>query len=215
MILDIICIAITLLFAIIGCSRGFARQVFKLLSGFVAVIGAYFLLRPVYNLLYDMFLGSLVETVSGLLSSLTFLDTFAATVGKTTAVLLTEYVFMLVLYIALVIVVGLVWKLLKAIVFPICDLKGIKFFDKLLGLVFGAAKGLLIPCALVYLATIATGWSFIPENIATSITDVINQISANSFLSEKYLLANLDKVEIFFADIWNLIIKGFDAVKAA
>ena len=218
MILDIICVAFVLLFAIIGCVRGFAKQIFKVLSLVAALIGAYFLLMPVYNILYDLFLGPIVESLGETLSSiefLNFLSDHAATVGKTSGLLLTEYVVLFVLYIALVLVVAIVWKILKSICHPICDLRGIRFFDRLLGFVLGAAKGLLIPCALIYLATLAMDWSFIPANITTIVQDVIDMISANSFVSEKYLLANLDKVEAFFADIWSLITTGFNAVKAA
>ena len=215
MILDIIFVAFVLLFAIIGLVRGFARQVFSLASKLVSLIAAYFLLMPIYNLLYDMFLGSIVESIGSSLASLTFLDTYAATFGKTTGSLLAEYVILLALYVALSIVVGIVLKLLKKIVYPICDLKGIKFFDRIFGLALGAAFGLLIPCAVLYLATIAAGWSFMPANLATTITDLIASLSKDSFLSEKYIIANLDKVELFFSQIWDLIRKGFDLAKSA
>ncbi len=211
MILDIICIAFALLFALIGFIRGFARQVFSIFSGIAAVIGAYFLLRPVYNLLYESFLGDVVKGIGDSLSGITFLDEFAATFGKNTGSLLAEYLILFVLYIALTIVVGILWKILKKIVHPICDLKGIKFFDKLLGIALGVAWGLLIPCSLVYLATLASGWSFMPEGVSTAINDLLATLSKDSFLCEEYLIGNLDKVELFFSKIWDLIRKGFVA----
>ena len=99
MILDIICAAAIVLFGLIGYFRGFARQVFGLLSGIVALVGAYILLKPAYELVYDLFLGSIIESVGASLSSLKFLDKIAIPVGKTTGTLLAEYVSMVVLYI--------------------------------------------------------------------------------------------------------------------
>ena len=213
MILDIICGAVLLLFGLIGFFRGFARQVFGLLSGFVALVGAYFLLGPVYNLLYDMFLGSIIESIGGSLSFLKFLDKFAATAGKTTGTLLIEYVVMFLLYGVLTIVVGIVWKLLKLITHPICDLKGIKVFDKIFGVLLGFFWGILLVTALIYFATIISGWKFI--GLSDTVNDLLATLSEGSFFSKRFIVDNLDKIEQFFADTWQTIIKGFNAVTAA
>ncbi|MBR2384130.1 MAG: CvpA family protein [Clostridia bacterium] len=213
MILDIVYAVVLVLFGLIGFFRGFARQIFGLMSGFVALVGAYFLLMPVYNLLYDLFLGSIIESVGSSLTFLTFLDTFAATAGKTTGVLIMEYLTMFVLYLVLCVLVGFVWKLLKLITHPICDLKGIKFFDKFFGVLLGFVWGVLFVTAIIYLATIVSGWKFI--GMSDTVNELIATLSDGSFFSKRFILDHLDKVEIFFADTWELIKKGFNAVKAA
>lgn len=210
MILDIVCGVILVLFGLIGFFRGFARQVFSLLSGFVAIVGAFFLLMPVYNLLYELFLGSIIESIGSSLTFFSFLDTFAQSAGKTSGVLIMEYVFILLVYLVLVIVVGLLWKILKSIVHPICDLKGIKVFDKIFGVLLGFVWGALLIIAILYILYLIPGWSF-ASSFAPTITDLVASLSDGSFAIGPYVLENLDKVEVYFADLWDLIRKGFIA----
>lgn len=210
MILDIVCGVILVLFGLIGFFRGFARQVFSLLSGFVAIVGAFFLLMPVYNLLYELFLGSIIESIGSSLTFFSFLDTFAQSAGKTSGVLIMEYVFILLVYLVLVIVVGLLWKILKSIVHPICDLKGIKVFDKIFGVLLGFVWGALLIIAILYILYLIPGWSF-ASSFAPTITDLVASLSDGSFAIGPYVLENLDKVEVYFADLWDLIRKGFVA----
>ena len=213
MILDIICAAVLLLFGLIGYFRGFARQIFGLLSGFVALVGAYFLLKPAYELVYDLFLGSIIESVGGSLGFLTFLDSVAVPAGKTTGVLLVEYASMFVLYLALAFLVGLAWKLLKLIVHPICDLKGIKFFDKLFGILLGFVWGILLVVVLLYVATLLAGFEKL--GLTKTINDVLDMLTNGSYFSERFIVSYLGKIETFFADVWNLIKSGIATVKAA
>ena len=160
-----------------------------------------------------MFLGSIIESIGGSLSFLKFLDKFAATAGKTTGTLLMEYVVMFLLYGVLTIVVGIAWKLLKLITHPICDLKGIKVFDKIFGILLGFFWGLLLVTALIYFATIISGWKFI--GLSDTVNDLLATLSEGSFFSKRFIVDNLDKIEQFFADTWQTIIKGFNAVTAA
>ncbi len=212
MILDIICAAVVVIFGLIGYFRGFARQVFGLASGLVALVGAYFLLMPAYELVYDLFLGSVIESVGGSLGSLTFLDSVATPLGKTTGTLLAEYVSMFVLYLALAFVVGIAWKLLKLIVYPICDIRGIRFFDKVFGILLGFAWGIIFVVALLYLATLVAGWEKL--GLTTTINDFIDMIKDGSYFSERFIVDYLGKIETFFADVWTLIKNGISSVVA-
>ena len=213
MILDIICAAVVVLFGLIGYFRGFARQIFGILSGFVALVGAYLLLKPAYELVYDLFLGSIIESVGGSLGFLTFLDSTALPLGKTTGTLLVEYASMFVLYIVLAFVVGIAWKLLKLIAHPICDIRGIRFFDKTFGILLGFVWGILLIVALLYVATLVAG--FEKFGLTKTINDVLEMLTDGSYFSKQYIVDHLDKIETFFADVWNLIKKGFTTVKAA
>ena len=212
MILDIICVAVVLLFSIIGYIRGFTRQVFGLFGKIVAIVGAYVLLMPVYNFLYSLFLGSIVESLGEKLAFLSFLDGIAIPAGKTTGALLSEYFFLFVVFGILVFLIGLIVKLLKLIIHPICDLKGIRFFDKLFGLGLGAVLGAVLVVGVLYLAIWLAGFENL--GLTATINDIIAKISAGSFFSEEYVLGQLDQLATFFTDVWNLIKSGVDAVQA-
>lgn len=213
MILDIICAGVVLLFGLIGLFRGFARQIFGILSGFVALIGAYLLLKPAYEIVCELFLASIIKSIGGSLSSLTFLDSVAIPAGKTTGILLAEYASIFVCYVVLVFLVGIAWKLLKSIVYPICDVKGIRFFDKTFGFALGCVWGILLVVGLLYVATLVAGFEKL--GLTATINDLLASLSADSFFSEKYILSNMGKIETYFADVWNLICKGFSKIKAA
>ena len=215
MILDIICGIILILFGLIGYFRGFARQIFGLLSGFVAVIGAFILLHPAYDLLYELFLSSIVEGIGSALSFLTFLDKTALPVGKTTGILLAEYLCIALVYVVLVLLVGIFWKLLKTLVHPICDLKGIRIIDKILGVILGLVWGILLVIALLYFARVIAGWKFVPEGISSSILNLIDSLSSGSFFVKPFILDYMDKIHTYFAQTWSLLKKGFLTVKNA
>ena len=212
MILDIICVAVVLLFGIIGYIRGFTRQVFGLLGGIVVVVGAYVLLMPVYNFLYGLFLGSIVESLGEKLAFLSFLDGIAIPAGKTTGALLSEYIFLFVLFGILAFLLGLILKLLKLIIYPICDVKGIRFFDKLFGLALGFVLGAVLVVGVLYLAIWLAGFENL--GLTATINDIIAKISEGSFFSERYILDQLETIKVFFADVWDLIRRGIDVVKA-
>ena len=50
-IIDLVCGVIILLFAILGAFKGFAKQVIKMLSGIVVLVGSFLLLKPVFDYL--------------------------------------------------------------------------------------------------------------------------------------------------------------------
>ncbi|MBQ8726105.1 MAG: CvpA family protein [Clostridia bacterium] len=214
MILDIACGAILIVFGLIGLFRGFAKQIYGVLSIFIGFIGAYLLLMPVYNLLYDLFLKGVVDGLAGLLAPLTFLDSYAAEFGKTTATLFAEWAMLLVLYVVLFIVVSLVWKFFK-IFFKICDLPVIKVFDRIFGLILGLAFGVILVGAVLLLWTSALNWTFIPEGVTTAMADALAFISDGGFAVKPFILDHMDVVSGFFGQIWDLICKGYSAVTAA
>ena len=207
-ILDIVCGAIIIVFAIFGVCKGFARQVLKLASGIVAVVGALLLLKPVFDILYSLdFFKGIVDSLSGMLGGITFLDTYAATFGKTTGVLLAEYVSMAVVFIVLAIVLGLVWKLLGKIILPICDLKFIRFFDRLFGLVLGVVWGALLAFGLIYVWSLLKDWSVISSNVPV-IGEIYATITNDDGYVKNYVVNNFDKVTKFFTDVWTFIKSG-------
>ena len=214
MILDIACGAILIIFGLIGLFRGFAKQIYGILSIFIGFVGAFLLLMPVYNILYDLFLKSVVDSLAGMLAPLTFLDAYAAEFGKTTASLFAEWIMLAALYIVLFIVITLVWKLFK-VFFKICDLPVIKVFDRILGLFLGLAFGLVIISAILLIWTSALGWTVIPEGITTAMADALALISDGGFVAKPFILDHMDKVSAFFVSIWDLICKGYSAVVAA
>ena len=205
MILDIAAGVILLIFGIIGLVRGFARQVFSVFGKIVTLIGAFLLIKPIYTLCADLFINSFVEMLAGVFGNLTFLDSFASTVGKTTATLLAEYAVMLILFVVLVIVLGLLLKLVKKIIIAICDLPIIKFFDRLAGLILGLGWGLLLVFVIVYLWNFLMGWSVVPANFAETLTNAYNTVANGSIVVKPYLVDNFATIESYFVEIWKFI----------
>ena len=214
MILDIAAGVILLIFGIIGLVRGFARQVFSAFGKIVTLIGAFLLIKPIYTLCADLFINSFVEMLAGVFGNLTFLDSFASTVGKTTATLLAEYAVMLILFVVLVIVLGLLLKLVKKIIIAICDLPIIKFFDRLAGLILGLGWGLLLVFVIVYLWNFLMGWSVVPANVAEMLTKYYDLIAEGSIVVKPYLVDNFATIEAYFVEIWKFIKGGMQTVAA-
>lgn len=211
MILDIICGVILIVFGLIGLFRGFAKQIYGILSIFIGFVGAYLLLMPVYNLLYDLFLKGVVDGLAGALSSFTFLNDYAAEFGKNTGTMIAEWVMLAAVYVVLFIVISLVWKLFK-LFFKICDLPVIKVFDRILGLFLGLGFGGVLICAILLLWTSALSWTFIPEGITTAMASALDTISNGGFVIKPFLLDNMNVISGFFGQIWDLICKGYAAV---
>lgn len=150
MVVDIVCGALLLIFGLYGVFKGFARQVFKTVSFFVAVVGAFLLVKPVYDLMYGFqFFKTWVTQLAYVVNSWndvpdpTFftklvsffnLEELAKTHEKTVGLLLSEYVYKAGLFVVLTILVAILLKILKGIVFPIADMPVIVVFDRLLGL---------------------------------------------------------------------------------
>jgi uncharacterized membrane protein required for colicin V production len=207
-ILDIVCGAIIIVFAIFGVCKGFARQVLKLASGIVAVVGALLLLKPVFDILYSLdFFKGIIDTLSGAFAGLTFLESYASTLGKTSGALIAEYVIMFGLFVVLSIVIGIVWNILKKIVLPICDLKFIRFFDRLFGLVLGVVWGALLAFGLIYVWSLLKDWSVISSNVPV-IGEIYATITNDDGYVKNYVVNNFDKITKFFTDVWTFIKSG-------
>ncbi len=202
MIIDIVCGVVLLAFALIGVFKGFARQIFKFLSFFAAIIGGFFLVKPVYDLLYGnvSFFKTWVNGFADVINQVAFikniLGSYAESVGKTAGLLLSEYVFKLVLFIIISIIVGLLFKLLKKIVFPIADMPVINVFDRILGLIYAVAWAVVILVGLLLLTE-----RVLAPNIAAVKTFFDDQMS-NGFVVGKYLMEYVNKIGDY---LWNLI----------
>lgn len=202
MIIDIVCGVVLLLFALIGAIKGFARQIFKFLSFFAAIIGGFFLMKPVYDLLYGnlSFFKTWVTNFADVINKAKFitnlLGNYAESVGKTAGLLLSEYVFKLALFIVISIIVGLLFKLLKKIVFPIADMPVINVFDRILGLIYALAWAVIILVGLLLLTE-----RVLAPNIAAVKTFFDGQME-NGFVVGKYLMKYVNKTGDY---LWNLI----------
>ena len=208
MILDIACGVIILVFALIGIFRGFARQIFSLFGLIASLAGAILLLKPIYDILDGLFLGKFVDMLANLFGKMSFLDSYAATLGKTTGVLLSEYVVMFLLFVVLTIVLSLLLKLLKKIIIPICDLPFFKFFDKIFGLGLGILLGLLLIFVILTAWQYLTRWSVIPSNVASTLKKYYNMICEGSVFVEPYLSEFFAIGENFLRSVWHFIKGG-------
>ena len=209
MILDLICIAVIAVLAIIGYVRGLAKLVLGLFNGVVAVVGAYLLFMPVYNLLYSLFLGSLIESI-GISIGSTFLDAYASTLGKTGGILIVEYVSMFVVYVCLSFAIGLLWKLLKKFICKIFELPILCIVNKISGLCLGALFGFLIVFVVLYVWNLIGTLSFVSEEIRVSTIKALNNVSRDSLVIRPLVINNSDAFTAFFAKIIELILGGFN-----
>lgn len=206
MIIDIVCGVVLLAFALIGVFKGFARQIFKFLSFFAAIIGGFFLVKPVYDLLYGnlAFFRDWVNAFADLINKAAFikniLGSYAESVGKTAGLLLSEYVFKLVVFILISIVVGLLFNLLKKIVFPIADMPVINVFDRVLGLIYAVAWAAIILVGLLLLTE-----RVLAPNIAAVKTFFDDQM-ANGLVVGKYLMEYVNKIGDYLWELINFII---------
>ena len=201
MIIDIVCGVVLVLFALIGVFKGFARQIFKFLSFFAAIIGGFFLVKPIYDALIGVsFFKSWVDGLANAINGVDFLKnmlaSYAESVGKTAGLLLSEYIFKLALFIIISIIVGLLFKLLKKIVFPIADMPVIRVFDRILGLVYALAWAVIILVALLLLFD-----RVLAPNIASVKTFFDGQLE-NGFVVGKYLMTYVRQIGDY---LWNLI----------
>lgn len=211
-LIDIVCGVIIVLFAIYGVCKGFAKQIAKLSGVIVALVGGYCLFKVVFDLLYSLeFFKGIVDSLANAFGSLKFLDSYASGFGKTTGALLSEYVMMLAVFIVVAIVIGIVWKLLRGISFPICDLKFINFFDRIFGLALGVVWGALLCFGILYVWFIVKDLSFVSANVPAIGEFYAKVVEGESFV-KTYIINNFGVIEKFFADIWVFILQGVKAV---
>lgn len=210
MILDLACAVVIILLGVIGLVKGFAKLVLGLFNGLVAVVGAYFLFMPVYNLLYSLFLGNVIESIGASLSGITFLDAYAQTVGKTTGVLIAEYIMMFVVYTVLSFAIGIAWKLLKKLICKLFELPVLNVVNKIAGVILGTFFGLVIVFVVLYVWNLIGTLSFIPESVTVPVLNALNSAGQGSVIIKPFIIDNFDAFTAFFAQIIDLILSGFN-----
>lgn len=139
MVVDIVCGALLLIFGLFGVFKGFARQIFKFASFFAAVIGAFLLVKPTFDFCYALGFGkSWYDAMAGAFNTDGWLGAlgkkitdYAASCGKTSGQFWAGIVMNACLFVALAILLGLAFNILKKIVFPIADMPVIKVFDRI------------------------------------------------------------------------------------
>ncbi len=189
MILDIACGALLLLFGLIGGFRGLTRQLLQIVGWFIGIVGAFFLLEPVFELLAGFeFFENFINAIKDLFSNLKFFDE-ALTLSA------SLYVVKGLLFIVLWIVVSLLYKLIRRLITPISDLKVIRVFDKFFGAVLG----------LVFAAVIIVAVFFAGDKIS-AFGDMILDIAGDG-LVKTYVLDNFDKVLGYLWGIIEFIVK--------
>lgn len=201
MIVDIACAVVLLTLGIIGLFRGFMKQLLSLVGWLVALIGAFFLFKPVYELLSGFsFYNNMIENIgSGMNIDLAILRPIAEAAGKTQGVLVSEYVCKIVLFLLLTVILALLFKLVKAILIRIVELPGINVIDKLLG----AALGLFWAALIIYVVFFVL---YLLKDSVGAINDLLTQFVTEDSLTNKLLIANLDNIKEYFMQFFNMII---------
>ena len=209
MILDLVCIAVVVIFLIIGLKLGFAKLVLGLFNGLVAVVGAYLLFMPVYNLLYTLFLGDIVTSLGASMSGITILDAYASTVGKTTGILIAEYIMMFVVYVVLSFAIGIAWKLLKKLICKVFELPVLSTLNEIAGVLLGTFFGLTIVFVVLYVWNLIGTLSFISESVRVPVLEALTSAGNGSVIIKPLIIDSFDSITAFFADIIELILTGF------
>ncbi len=210
MLVDIVCGIILIIFALYGVFKGFARQVFKTVSFLVALFGALLLIKPVYDLLYGFpffkgWVSDFANTINGWVIDIPFwakvseffkLEDFAKQFNKTIGLLLSEYAYRFGLFIILIIVLSLVVKLLKLIIFPIADMPVIVVFDRILGLALGLLWATVIIVGGLLIINLLT------PNIA-AVKDWAAVELSDSHLIGKFLYPHISTIGEY---LWTIIL---------
>lgn len=207
MVVDIVCGALLLIFGLFGVFKGFARQIFKFASFFAAVIGAFLLVKPAFDFCYALGFGkSWYEAMAGAFNTDGWLGAlgkkitdYAASCGKTSGQFWAGIAMNVCLFVALAILLGLAFKILKKIVFPIADMPVIKVFDRILGLILGLFWACLIIVCVILLLDQA-----IAPNVK-AVNDWLVKTKADSPIVGKYLWDYIDKIGYTIYDIVKFI----------
>ncbi len=185
-VIDGILILILLALSILGLALGFARQVLKLVSGVVGVIISLFLLAPTFNLLLKLdFFNNLISALGEKINiNISFLAPIAESAGKTQGLLVSEYIFKIIVYIALCLFFGVLLKLLKKLILMFVALPGIKTVDRILGFILGFTWGALI----IYTVFLVLFWFKDTSAIGNFLTNTV----PDGCLTQKLIISNLE-----------------------
>lgn len=228
-IIDWVIVGVLVLFLIIGIAQGFVKQLMNFAKSFVAIVAAFFLTRPVANILastglYDFFNGKIGPvvidkfpgTASVAVSDISsqeeiqnalnesgvgkFITKILANVFKAENFGDAEYlndavtnaftitVLKVIAFIGLFILALIVLKILLKILEDIVDTSAVaKFFDKVLGLGFGALKGAVLISLIALVAGILAKYV---TGIGTFFTDKLFLADDNVMTIGKYIFTS-------------------------
>ena len=159
--LDIVLIAIIVVFAIIGIAKGFVDSVLSIFSSLISLVIAYFLAKYVASLLNSWFklnelfgkmLGSWGVTEEGL----------AGFSREKIASLITFLVSMLLVWILIKVAIWLLSKLFDSVTANSSAISGL---NRALGFLFGAVKGALVVAVALGVVSLCSSFGLAkPEN---------------------------------------------------
>ena len=200
-IVDIVCAAVLIAMGIFGIVKGFARQILSLLSSIVALVGAFFLLKYVFDFLWRFdFFRAWVEGLGAKITvNVPFLAPIAEERGVEQGLLISEYIFKAVIFIAIAIVIGIIFKILKKIIKIIVSLPGLNIIDRILGLALGLFWGLAALFVVFFVMSLLSG------SIA-QVSDFMASAIPEECLTRKYLIANLDLIKEYVIYAFNYVI---------
>lgn len=206
-IVDLVCAAVLIAFAIIGLIKGFARQIVSLLSGIVAIVGAFFLLKFVFDFLMSLgFFSAMVEGLGAKITfELPFLAPIAESRGVSQGLIISEYIFKAIVFILLAVIIGIIFRILKKIVKVIVSLPGLNIIDRILGTALGLVWGFLVIFVVFFvLSTLSSNINQVADFMASAVPE-------NS-LVRKYLIDNLDKIKDYIMLVVNYIIGAVSSI---
>ena len=200
-LVDIIVAVIFLGLGVVGFFRGFARQVLGVLGKLIAIIGAFMLIKPIFGLLMNLdFFAGLVESLGEAMSGINigFLEPIAEAAGRTQGYIVSEFIFKIVVFIIIAIIVGLLYKLVKAIIIRFVGLPGIRWVDRALGAILG----------LVWAFILVVGLLFVLHYVGNRVEAVGNfmvEFIPEGCLTDKWIMANLDILKQYVLDFINFV----------
>lgn len=169
--IDIIFIAIIVLFAIIGLAKGLIDSILSLFTTFGSAILAYFLAKPFYTFFAKIFdingmFENLLTQTFGLSDPVSIFgnDLTIAQMGEFISIVFSGIV-------AFVLVRSVVWLVSKIFDSATKSSSALSGLNRLFGLLFGAVKGLAICCLVLGVASIMTYFGDFGTNIKNTIED--------------------------------------------
>ncbi len=182
-VLDIIVLSFIGLYAISGFYRGFVYSLLAVFNTFISLAIAIFLgnrianyLRQLYNI--DGWVNDFLRDVLHITEeNIRFLNTFEVSREKVSHFLATVLVICLT-YLLILLTIQLIRSLLDPLTDKDSPLQGL---NRLLGLVFGAAKGLFVICAFFVILSMV---SFV-QPIADKLEPIIMETKYTRIIYEK------------------------------
>lgn len=213
-VIDLVIVAIFAIFLFLGFKNGLTKSLIKILSFGIALIVAIVFFKPVSNLVIqnteidDNIKKSIVNMISGdigengIISENSKLpkamvdyinNEVGSAVNETKSVVvekvattISEITINVGVAIGLFIIVRIALMIISALTDLLTDLPGIKQFDKLGGIIYGALKGILIIYVLLALISLIS-----PAIEQTGIVTEINKSYIGDFLYNHNILLDI------------------------